>query len=107
MPHETRLIVFNAKEVTEALLDFAIRQGRKIPGKDGAQANYTQEKDGSVKSRLEYGQKEQTAEFTDVETASALIAYCIAHGIPLPRRGQKSVYLRYDELALHVRIAAD
>jgi len=106
MPRETRLIVFSDKEVMEALHDFAVRQGRTVPDKDGAEVHYLQEKDG-VKSRIRYAAKQQTADFTDVETASALVAYCMGRGIPLPRRGQKSVYVRYDELALQVRVTDD
>lgn len=104
MPLEKRILVFKSEEVSSALRDFAKQQGRTMGEGAITHVRYNQQSDEGVKITLCFSKGERKVEFTDLETAAALLAYLKKTGIPIPRRGKKALYVRHDDLAMQIDV---
>lgn len=93
MPTEERLIIFNPAEVLEAMKDFAHRKNRPMPR--GKLESMTFIPDGEPALVMDIAQAgspiAQRIAFRLAEVAAALILYCKARTIPLPRHSKSLV----------------
>lgn len=100
MPVETRLIAFSEPELVAAAEAFSRNQGHPIP--DGPHRTIAIGESPDRVLVATYGDGEIVLNQQDL--VGALIAFCIAHRIPLPRRSEKSIRYREGELAMVFRL---
>ena len=97
MPVERRSILFSARELKEALQDYAARTERDLPA--SGMANDVAVGEGEeVSTILVWG--EHQAHFTAPETTAAMLMYAQKKQIPIPRRARKSLAARNGSVAL-------
>lgn len=93
MPTEERLIIFNPAEVLDAMKDFAHRKDRPMPrGKLDTMEFKPGGEPALVLDIASPGSPiAQRIAFRHAEVAAALIIYCKARAIPLPRNSKTLV----------------
>jgi hypothetical protein len=104
MPTETRVLGFSKNEVFEALRDYYIRTGRRLPP-DGAD-RLTLKQDTGVQIALSSPGDELATNFTENEVGAALVMFCIRKRIPIAKRAVKSLEVAGQILSLHLKIGS-
>jgi len=102
MPTESRILSFSKNEVLEALSDYCIGAGRRLP--DGGSNRLMLTQDTKVRVALNSAEDKQEINFTEGEVAAALVMHCIKQRIPMPRRAIKSLEVVHETLSLHLRM---
>jgi len=106
MPSEYRQILFSNKELIDALYEFDRTAQTKLLQGDILSCTPVQEDKVAVRLRLldvKSGDA-KVAALTSEMVAAVLRRYCIKHGIPIPRSGDKSIQVHDDLISLDVRI---
>jgi hypothetical protein len=108
MPTEFRRIVFTNAELRAALDGHRGEGIPALPGGTVLAVRFGDEtRDRLVVSIGEGGlPSRQEADVPTNAVAAALMKYCIAQRIPMPRRAQKAIVISGDNLALDLRSAA-
>lgn len=106
MPSETRQILFDEAEVMDALRFYSkVSAGRIPPGDiEGCTFSKGPDIEALLHVRDLDGKGESQARFTTSELAAALITYCRAARIPVPKRATKSLKIVEDMLAISFRL---
>jgi hypothetical protein len=104
MPTETRVLGFNKNELFEALRDYYISTGRRLPP-DSAD-RLTLKQDGEVQIALESHGDGLATNFTENEVGAALVMFCIRKRIPIAKRAIKSLEVAGQTLFLHLKIGS-
>lgn len=109
MPVEDRRIIFDYREVYKAIHSLCIKKEMKKPP-IGAILEVTDlgERQGQEMLLMRIGDElndlYESVEYSKDFIAAALMLYCRAISIPLPKSGKKSVMLRDDKIILRVII---
>lgn len=112
MPKEVRYIVFQASEAERAVLDYLSPRGAIMAPQIGPRAAIAfgeTEREGIcaiVTGLREPGGLPRERRVDETALLSALITWCRKEGIPLPRRGMKSLELLGGSPALTVTVNA-
>lgn len=107
MPKEDRLIIFDYKEVYQAVYSLCSQKDIKKPAQGRVEGVEHPDGDTSrVVMRLynEISDEHLSEEYSRDFFAAALMLFCRGLGIPLPKTAVKSVFIRDDEVTLRVRI---
>jgi hypothetical protein len=106
MPTEIRHLTFSHDEVLEALVNYNKMAREKLAAGSIVGWQLVQLGDwfANVSIRERDRDDPQTMVFKPEVVAAALIRYCVVKGIPLPRRGDKSIAPVGDNLCLTIRI---
>lgn len=108
MPREMRRILFNEDELTDALRAFLEHRRQAFDGvsllRCGAVTGDPPEVEIIVRDR---SAQKQTQTLCSHHLAAALINYCVAHRIPMPRDSTKSVKRVTGGVALDMLIGGE
>jgi hypothetical protein len=104
MPTETRVLGFNKNELFEALRDYYISTGRRLPP-DSAD-RLTLKQYGEVQIALESPGDGLATNFTENEVGAALVMFCIRKRIPIAKRAVKSLEVADQTLFLRLKIGS-
>ncbi len=99
MAQEIRKIAFNIAEIHAALEIFAGRTQQKIPEEPVSAI----QEEGSRLSVMFGEDQSKSFSLQAREMIAALLVFCQAHNIPVPRDGKKVLKLDGDTLALLIR----
>lgn len=99
--HEQRVISFREKEVADALSMFRDKSEYEPLAFDSLKVS---ERNGDAVVECQDRDRGQAHHYYDHELCSALMLYCIAQNVPLPRRASKSVYLSRDGIKLVIEL---
>ena len=104
MPSESRTIIFSRQEVIDALLTYARARKMKIPAGVVRGLEVTGDVEFIVSLDIFDDREGRTNSlvFTFDEAGAAMIHYCIAIKIPLPRDGVKSLQYQSGAISLHM-----
>lgn len=104
MPTEFRRVVFPNHELLQALAEYETPEAKSMPPGDIIAVAILETPVDTVEVTLLDTTQNATfrAQFTASHIAAALIGYCIAHGVPVPRNSRKSLRLMGDNLALDI-----
>ena len=104
MPTEYRQIVFTAKEIVRAIIEY--RKWRKDPLPEGRVVKFEMRADPiSVAYSIHAGgDAPQSFSTPGDDLASALILYCVHMKIPIPAKSKKDIKYVGDQLALTIEI---
>ncbi len=104
MPSESRTIIFSRQEVIDALVMYARARRMAVPR--GVVRGFEVTGDAEFIITLEiFDDREGRTDamiFTFDEAGAAMIRYCIATKIPLPRDGVKSLQYQSGAISLHL-----
>jgi|SRR5690606_7010976 len=105
MPVETRTLLFDKDELRKAVHDHVVRKGLASAEDRVNTLNIEAESKGTVVASLVDGSgSSRKLELSYGDVTKALIQYCRAHQIPLPRYGDKQLTPAGDGMALMVRM---
>lgn len=99
--HEQRIISFRENEVARALSLFREKSEFEPLGFDSLKVS---ERNGDPVVECHDRERDRPHRYSDHELCSALMLYCIAQKVPLPRRASKSVYLSRDSIKLVIEL---
>ncbi|MGA9545723.1 MAG: hypothetical protein WBQ85_19265 [Candidatus Sulfotelmatobacter sp.] len=102
MPTETRVLGFNKNELFEALRDYYISTGRRLPP-DSAE-RLTLKQDSGVQVVLNSPGDGLATNFTENEVGAALVMFCIRKRIPIAKRATKSLEVAGEAISLHLKM---
>lgn len=103
MPDEFRFLVFSPSEAVDAFSAFAIGPGKPVPRGRVVAAQPVGEK--TITARLSVDDGSGGAADVPLgaeQVLEALIAFCIARGIPLPRVSEKTLERLHGRFALRI-----
>jgi len=104
MPNETRQIEFAHGELLEALTAYLGKPADPDHAGLTADVRVTDKPRPCVVYVLRDGDREaRSSELEPAALAAALIKYCIAHKIPIPRKAAKSIQVRGENVVLLLR----
>lgn len=105
MPLEIRKIYFTETDLRKALINFSILHKRYLRPEDIKEMiiNNTDRVRVSVLVDQALELEENTINFSHSEVAAALLAFCMACKIPLPRSGVKELHANDDNIFLKIR----
>jgi hypothetical protein len=108
MPNECRQIEFDRGELLEALTSYLGKPAEPSHPSVKADVRVTDKPRPSVNYVLldEFERETRASEIEPAAIAAALIKYCIAHKIPIPRKFAKSIQIRGGSVVLMLRSAA-
>ncbi len=108
MPSEHRKIAFSAKEVIDALANLNLG-GRFLPPGTIVSIKFVAQGNGVAGLVVLKGAAGDRMEYTATpeRLAAALINYCRARKIPLPRAATKQLALQGDNVALVIDVPSD
>ena len=99
---ELRCIVFTDREVVDAILDRRRRLKEALPAGEIAGIRFALENGFQTTLLLDNaGQREEMA-LPETEVQAALIASCMARGVPLPVEADKAMHIIRDHAALMI-----
>lgn len=104
MPSESRTIIFSQQEVIDALVSYARARKMKVPPGVVRDVEVTGDVEFIVSLEI-FDDREgriNSLIFTFDEAGAAMIHYCIASKIPLPRDGVKSLQYQSGAISLHM-----
>jgi hypothetical protein len=105
MPTELRRIVFTNRELRQAL-DSNLAHGAAKPPSDSLDSvKFVDDKENEIVVTTSVGGGTVETVLGTALVAAALIKFCMATGVRLPRAAKKSISLSGDNLALDLRIA--
>lgn|SRR5690606_28559077 len=105
MPVETRTLLFDKDELSEAVRDHLVRKGLASVEDRLNTLDVEPDTKGTVVAGLVDGNgASRKLELSYGDVTKALIQYCRAHQIPLPRYGDKQLAPAGDGMALMVRM---
>lgn len=109
MPREDRRILFENEEVYKALYALCAQKQIKKPPPGLLTRIYEDEKDSNkIYVHLENPQEThdpmRKVEYSRDFLAAALMLFCRGLGIPLPKKAQKSVVIKDNEVVLRVQV---
>jgi hypothetical protein len=105
MPTELRRIVFTNSELHEAL-DANLAHGTaKFPSASLDSVRFVDDRENEIVVTTSVGGDTVETVLGTARVAAALIKFCMATGVRLPRAAKKSISLSGDNLALDLRIA--
>lgn len=99
--HEQRVISFRDSEVADALSLFREKSDFAPLAFDTLKVS---ERNGEPLVECHDRERDQPHRYSDHELCSALMLYCIARNVPLPRRASKSVYMSRDGIKLVIEL---
>jgi hypothetical protein len=99
--HEQRVISFRDSEVAQALSLFREKSEFEPLGFDSLKVS---ERNGDPVVECHDRERNQPHRYSDHELCSALMLYCIAQKVPLPRRASKAVYMSADGIKLVITL---
>ena len=104
MPSESRTIIFSQQEVIDALVSYARARKMKVPPGVVRDVEVTGDVEFIVSLEIFDDREGRTNSliFTFDEAGAAMIHYCIASKIPLPRDGVKSLQYQSGAISLHM-----
>jgi hypothetical protein len=107
MPTEYRKIVFTNQEAANAIHAHARRSKVEIPVGDILSYDFTQPPEEMLllTMRPPGDAPNVSVRLESSFIAAALIAYCIAHKIPLPKAAKKSISIQGSSVALDLQIS--
>lgn len=96
MPSEVRTLIFDPEELREVVVDYCLRKGRTLPNTRVQSVHVDEDSKDFLTAEFEpedikKGTGKRTMSFTREQVAAALIMYCRARRIPLPRFGKKTL----------------
>ncbi|HZS82467.1 MAG TPA: hypothetical protein VFA50_06330 [Stellaceae bacterium] len=108
MPTELRRIVFSNEELRQALNTQRIEGRLVIPFGQIQSASFMEKTRGDVLLKIydNNADKHHEVVLGNTFVAAALMSYCIAARIPLPRNAKKSISISGDNVALDLRTEA-
>jgi len=98
MPNETRALSFSNKEAIGALTDYCASTKRELPKGGIQRLSFSNESE--IKVTAEFDGGAPSIRFYEHEVAVALIMLCNKRGIPIPKRGAKSLQVGHDTIEL-------
>jgi len=104
MPIELRKIIFDTHELKEAIVSYNRVKKDKMPAGDVHVAEVAG--DGEVRVKLEITNSSGTVhelELNATDLAAALLVYCKAHQIPIPRAFDKTLSSRDGKLVFELK----
>ena len=109
MPREDRRIIFDLNEIYKALYTLTEKQegvARLLPG-----VILRFEEDAADKNQIHFfihnpqsGEEDERVTYSRDFVAAALMMFCRGAGVPLPKKANKSVLIRENELILRVMV---
>ena len=106
MPMELRKLFFGTDEVKAAVVDFCLFDGIPLP--DGGMESFAIGEEFENAVMMKFDTRNPAHPDTIVldrdQVAAALVRYCNAHDIPIPRVGQKAFQPEADGIALMINI---
>jgi hypothetical protein len=105
MPTELRRIVFTNDELRQALSNQRVEGRPVIPFGQIQSANFLEESRAELLIKIydHSSDKHHEAVLSSTVVAAALMSYCIAQRVPLPRSARKSIAISGDNVALDLR----
>jgi hypothetical protein len=96
MPSEIRKLIFSSEEVCEVIVGYCLRKGRTLPNSRIDSILVQPDSNDFLIAKFEpedlkHKGREEAVSFTKEQVAAALIMYCRARKIPLPRSAEKSL----------------
>ena len=109
MPREDRRIIFSYNEVYKAVYALTVQKNLKKPPAGELKTVAKSEEDSNIiilhlENPQDADMPKRTVEYSRDFMAAALMLMCRGHGIPMPKKAQKSVVLGKDNLVLRVEI---
>ena len=98
MPNETRSLSFSNNEAMGALTEYCASTKRELP--KGGIKRLSFSNDSEIKVTAEFDGGAPAIRFYEHEVAVALIMLCTKKGIPIPKRGAKSLQIGHDTIEL-------
>jgi hypothetical protein len=105
MPTELRRIVFTNSELRQALDAHLAHGTAKLPFELLDSVKFVDDKENEIAVTTSVGGGTVETVLSTALVAAALIKFCMATGVRLPRAAKKSISLSGDNLALDLRIA--
>ena len=102
MPTETRVLGFSKNELFEALRDYYISTGRRLPPDSADRLTFKQ--DSGVQVALNSSGDGLATTFTENEVGAALVMFCIRKRIPIAKRAIKSLEVAGETISLHLKM---
>ncbi len=106
MPEELRKILFSKEEVQAAVVDFCLRAKIRLPNENIDELEVRADPEAMVVLKYAATDPEETneVELSRDQVAAALIRYCSAIYVPLPRSAQKVLQPADDGIYLLINI---
>ncbi len=104
MPTEVRRITFKTGELAEALGTASELSATETAA---AALSFVQGAGGTAALKLTAGEESaggRTIEIAIDEVGSALVKYCLDHGIPIPQQASRSLSINDGKLALYIHM---
>lgn len=106
MPEEIRKIVFDGDELYEALINFSLHAGTRIP--QGSCEEVKVKGSDMAFVVLAYGavppDPPKSISFTKDQVGASLIAFCREQRVPMPKKGQKVLKVENGRVVYLVRV---
>ena len=113
MPMEMRKLAFTQDELQAALVNYALRQEMKMPRASMERMVVKQDKKKKsttvvmlFPTDIDTGERKRI-EFTEAQTAAAIIMYCKMQKIPLPRNARKTLSAENESVAIIMSVNWD
>ncbi len=105
MPIDTRSLIFDQEELSQALVMFCRAKGRAAPEAGFFHLRPVLNRHSKIVVSADTGSN--VTIFAEHEVAAAMILYCLRSGIPLPHSAEKSLVLEADgSLSLNLTVTA-
>ena len=106
MPSEMRKMVFTEEELRAALVNYALRTNKKLPNAtiDKIQLEEKEGISATIIYRHDESEEAKTVVFEETHVAAAIVLFCRAHEIPLPREARKVLVPADNSVAMIVQL---
>lgn len=108
MPSELRRLIFSNEEVLAAVADYSASGRSPLPSGSVVSCRVYGEPKVRVRVEVEDPRRDYpvVVEIEPEVIGAALLRYCIAQGIPVPKQAEKSLQVHGDNIALKLTIKA-